>query len=285
MKEITQVLHALASHIQGIPAVEMAFAFGSRINGTSTNESDLDIAVYYTPSEVPFDFETDTKFPGEEELWGELEHIAGLSIDLVVLNRAPATLGYAVIQTGTPLLIRNVSLCWGYYLTASREAEDFRAFTEEYWRIKQRSTSLSEMDRSRLVRIIDFLESEMRDYDSLKALTRESYGIHAPVRRNAERFAENIVNASIDIAKIVLASSGLPIPQTYGEVLSNLSLIEGFDTKSAGRLSAYAKLRNVLAHEYLEIRFERVSDFIFNSRPFYQALVDYVKKRYFPTTS
>jgi uncharacterized protein YutE (UPF0331/DUF86 family) len=146
--------------------------------------------------------------------------------------------------------------------------------------IKQRSRSLSDIDRTRLIRIVDFLESEMRDYISFDGLTRGPYETQGIVLRNAERFVENIVNAGIDIAKIVLASSGMPIPQTYGESLSDLALLEGFDSNVAARLSQFAKLRNVVAYEYLDLRFARISRFIVDSHPAYRNLAEYVKSRF-----
>ena len=50
----------------------------------------------------------------------------------------------------------------------------------------------------------------------------------ASLRRDLERWAENLVNASVDFARIVLASSGGRIPETYREAVRDLSIVPGF---------------------------------------------------------
>ena len=79
--------------------------------------------------------------------------------------------------------------------------------------IKERSQSLSPQDKERLTRIVDFLKTELKDIDKFKDLDQKTYERNTDVRRSAERWAENIVNASIDIAKILLASNKAKIPR------------------------------------------------------------------------
>ena len=98
------------------------------------------------------------------------------------------------------------------------------------------------------------------------------------MRRNVERWAENLVNASIDMAKILLAAHGVAMPQSYRESLRNLSSLTGFVPDNAERLASFAKLRNTLAHEYLNLRFKQLSDFIREAEPHYRTLLEYVKK-------
>lgn len=266
--------------LEAVPGVRMAFAFGSRVVGNPTDESDLDIAVYFASRERPFDMEVGGFFDGEDGLWADLEKTARLSVDLVVLNRAPATLADAILRTGIPLVVKDPSLHRGFQLAVAREAEDYRAFAEDFWRIKLRSRSLTPIDRDRLIRIVDFLESEMGSYPQLAGLSADGYRGEPSVRRDAERFVENVVNSSIDIAKIVLAAEARPIPQTYGEALSALGTLPGFDAAAAERLSAHTRLRNVLAHQYLDMKFDRIRAFLSASAPDYRALVDWTKARY-----
>ena len=84
-------------------------------------------------------------------------------------------------------------------------------------------------------------------------MQRSAYISDANFRRNVERWVENLVNASIDIAKILLASQGLPMPQTYRDALSSLSVIGGFEV--AEEAASFARGRNVLADDYLDIKF------------------------------
>jgi len=67
-------------------------------------------------------------------------------------------------------------------------------------------------DNERLMRIINFMELELND---LKRFTQIEYGEYQEdrdKRRNLERCIENVVNASLDIAKILLASQESEIP-------------------------------------------------------------------------
>jgi len=81
------------------------------------------------------------------------------------------------------------------------------------------------------------------------------------LRRNLDRWVEMLINAAIDIAKIVLSSEHKPVPRTYGQILEDLESTAPFD-ELAGRLKPLAPLRNTMAHEYLDLRFGRVREFV-----------------------
>lgn len=255
----------------------MAFLFGSYARGTEISESDMDIAVYFAPRDGSVEWEEERFYEGEDTIWGDVERLAGKKTDLVILNRAPSTLAFSVLREGIPIIIKDRALYLRFYLTTSTEAADFRDFVNEFWEIKQRSRSLSDVDRERLIRVLDFLEMELTDYSQFGSLTRMAYETDASARRNVERWAENIVNASLDISKILLASERKRIPQTYREMLAELALLEGFDSETAEKLAAFSKLRNILAHEYLDIRFNQIKRFIDTAEPVYTELVSFVK--------
>ncbi len=255
----------------------MAFLFGSYAKERETLDSDLDVAVYFKPPGKEVEWEEAKEYTEEDTLWEAIEKKAGVNTDLIVLNRAPSTLASTIIQEGIPIIIKNHSLYWRYYLIVSSEATAFRDFMEDFWRIKQRSGSLSEIDRERLLRIVDFLEEELKEYPNFKNITQETFERESAKRRNLERWVENIVNASIDIAKILLASEKKRIPQTYHDVLKNLSLLKGFHTRTADNLARFVKLRNILAHEYLDLRFKRIKYFIQESEHDYKTLLSFVK--------
>ena len=97
-------------------------------------------------------------------------------------------------------------------------------------------------------------------------------------RRSVERWVENIVNASIDISKILLASEKKKLPDTYREVLDSLCELPGFDKGLSVKLADNTKLRNVLAHEYLDLRFEKLQSFVLSADGVYKKLISYVNK-------
>ncbi len=241
-------------------------------------DSDIDIAVYFRPPKSMQGIETEYIDKDEDAIWRDMEILAERNVDFVVLNRAPAALVCSVFDEGVPLSIKDESLYHQLYIRASTEAEDFRGFVKDFWAIKQRSRSLSEADNDRLMRIIDFLETELADIPHFENITKKRYLSDNDFRRNVERFVENIANASIDIAKILLASEKKRIPQTYRESLGNLTSLEGFPAHSAEKLSQNALLRNILAHEYLDLRFEKIKTFISTAKPLYSQLAEYSKQ-------
>lgn len=246
--------------------VLLAFIFGSSVRGAQGEDSDLDIGIYLSNKTE------------EDKIWREISKIVEREIDLVVLNDAPATLISNVFKTGIPLVIKDRKLYWNLYLPKSLEAEDFLEFAESYWRIYSRSASLIPEDKVRLLERIQFLESEFREIEGFKELTLEEYRQDKVKRRNIERWTENIINATIDIAKVVLASEKKEMPRTYEQALSSFGFFIGFEEKEANELSTFARLRNILAHEYLDVTYDRIKKFIIASPPLYEKILNFLSK-------
>jgi len=246
--------------------VLLAFIFGSSARGVEGEDSDLDIGVY---------LKNRTE---EDEIWREISKIVEREIDLVVLNDAPATLVSNAFKTGIPFVIKDRKLYWNLYLAKSLEAEDFLEFAESYWRIYSRSASLIPEDKVRLLERIQFLESEYQEMGEFNALTFEEYRQDKAKRRNIERWTENVINATIDIAKIVLAAEKREMPRTYEQALSDFGIFIGLEVKEAGDLSTFARLRNILTHEYLDVTYERIKKFIVASRSIYEVMLKFLSK-------
>ncbi len=272
-----EILEKLKTYFASRDEIVMAFLFGSAAKGTMTDESDVDIAVYFKSESDRVDLEEKKSFPELNEIWRDVEKITQRNTDIVVLNNASANVASAAISNGQPIIIKDQALYWRFYLPITSLAEDFRIFVESFWKIKERSQSLSEEDRERLIRTIDFMKDELTDLGKFKNLDQQTYEKNQDQRRNVERWTENIVNASIDIAKIILASSKQKIPGTYKEVLANLALLPKFNKPTAEKLAAFATLRNFLAHEYFDLRFKEIRNFVENAGETYRYLFDYAR--------
>lgn len=258
------------------PSVEMAFIFGSRIKGKETIESDLDVAVYFRPKSGNLDCEEEVFFEEENEIWNDVEKIAKCKVDLVVLNRAPGILASSIIKNGEPIIIKNRLRYLDFMLRISSAAIDFREFIKDFRAIKARSSSLSLEDKDRLIKLTDFLETELSDCDKYKDLDFKTYETNGEKRRSVERWIENIINASIDVAKVILASQKKQLPDTYIDTLKMLITLPNFDEKIAEKMAFFVKLRNIIAHEYLDLRFRQIQEFIKDSKNLYPYLVNYV---------
>ena len=271
-----ELVKKLNSILSSYEEITFAYLFGSFAKGYGGENSDIDIGVYYNPENEPYDFEDEVSFPSEDDIWRAVEYGTGKETDMVVLNRSPATVCAAVLHEGTCLFIRNREIFLDFFLRATVQAEDFREFERDYAAIKKRSLSLNEIDRNRLVRIVDFCAAEIEDVKNLTDLSKKQYIQNSTDRRNIERLIENLVNSSIDIAKIILASEKKHIPQTYRETVENLGMVEGFNSDIMKRLASHTKLRNILAHEYLDIKFIHITGFLEHTDDDYLYLINTV---------
>jgi uncharacterized protein YutE (UPF0331/DUF86 family) len=129
----------------------------------------------------------------------------------------------------------------------------------------------------RLIKHITFLENEVRDYKYFSSLSWKEYNEDRNKRRNVERWIENIINSSIDISKIILNTEGLRLPDTYKEIVTALSTVQGFNKDDMEKLSAWVRLRNIISHEYLDIRWSSIKRFISETEPLYKRFIDKVK--------
>ena len=114
----------------------MAFVFGSEANRSAGLESDLDIAVYFKPTGREIEWESQTRYPEEDRIWLNLEKIAGKDVDLLILNRAASTIADTVLREGKPLFIRDEKIYLDFLLRVSLEAEDYRDFVEDFYKMK-----------------------------------------------------------------------------------------------------------------------------------------------------
>lgn len=278
MTDIEEKIKFLREYFKKRDDVSMAFVFGSHAKEREISESDFDLAIYFKPIGRETEWEEDRNYEKENEIWLDVERIVKRNVDLVILNNAASTIAFEVLQTGKPIVIKNRLLYLRFFSRVSFEAIDFRELVKDFYAIKQRSASLTEKDSVDLLRKIDFLEDELKDLHRFTDINQEIYQSNASIRREVERWAENIVNCSIDTAKILLASEKKRMPDTYKDLLASLSLLSGFDKNLARKLAGFAKLRNLLAHEYLDIRFGQIKKFIDEAGPLYSKLADFVKQ-------
>ncbi|MDI3309967.1 MAG: DUF86 domain-containing protein [Thermoanaerobacterium sp.] len=121
---------------------------------------------------------------------------------------------------------------------------------------------LNESDKLNILKRIDFIQIELNDLDEYKKLTYEVYNTDRITRRNVERIIENISNALIDISKIIIANENIDIPNSYREIILKLGEIETIDEELAKSIAEIARLRNVLAHQYLDIKWSYIKTFL-----------------------
>ena len=256
--------------------VSMAFLFGSQARNLAKQSSDWDIGVYFKPKEY-LELEKEGDYPKEGRLYNDLVDILKADVDFLVLNRARPSLAFSILNSGFPLVVKDRKLYLRLLCKTSYEAIDFWDFVYDFWKIRERVKSLSPEDRAILIEHLAFLEDEFKDLEEFKKLTWDEYRKDRFKRRNVERWVENLVMASLDIAKITLASEKKEIPQTYKDTLKILGLLY-FDSSFAERFSQFAELRNIVVHEYLDLKWGKIKNFVGEAENLYPEFIERIKK-------
>jgi len=122
------VVEKLKKYFSSKKDIGFAVIFGSHILGKTFRESDIDIAIY---------FKEGYSVESIKKIWRELEGISGKDVDLVILNTAPPLIAYTAIR-GKAMVINDFRVYLDYMLSTSQEAEDFREFFIDMWRLKER---------------------------------------------------------------------------------------------------------------------------------------------------
>ncbi len=112
---------------------------------------------------------------------------------------------------------------------------------------------------ARLINHRNFLIGEIRDFPVYSETSYSKYLQDRRFRREIERWIENILISVVDICKIVLTLENVDIPDTYRKIVSDTFLFFGEISKE---VSNFISLRNVIVHEYLDIRWERIERFL-----------------------
>lgn len=267
---------AIRAALEPFPHLLFGFLFGSAAARRLRSDSDLDVALYQESMGM-LEIEAERELEQEADIQIAVERATQRNVELLNLNRAPATVCAAALVTGHPVLMRDAAFHSRYFLAVTAAASDFLRTENEYRAIRDRSRSLTAADRSRLRRILDFIETELEDRGQFRGVTLERYRADRNLRRNLDRWVEMLINAALDVGKVVLASERRPVPYTYGQILTELESVESF-SDLAGQLRPLAALRNVLAHEYLELRYRRVAHFADTGAPAIAQLADLARK-------
>ena len=278
MQETDSKIRQLKKYFSDQQEVSFAFLFGSHAAGSARTASDWDVAIYITTQHNRLEWEVENTFPDEERIWRDITDILQTdNVDLLILNRAPASIAEAALS-GMPLDVKNEALRRRFLRIISSEAEDYRRFVDDFYAISERSQSLTDRDREDLKRTIDFVEEQMGLYPVYREFTQREYESEPRKRNEMERWLENIINAVIDISKVYLASNHRLIPPTYRENVARAAREFGLEDGIVEVFEKWVRLRNTLAHEYLDLKWKGLTDFAQTSEPLIRQFVDAAKK-------
>ncbi len=270
-----EIIAQLRQYFEGRPEVAFVFLFGSRASGDERPSSDVDVAVYFFPKQRrPVEFEEDVHYPTETEIWEDLEDLLHREVDLVVLNRVPATVAVEALR-GVPVLIRDEGLYLDFDRAVFFQALDFTEWylsdflgDKTWWKSRLR----------RLAHLLEFLEAEIADWATFREFTWQRHLSHRADRRNVERWVENLVLGSVDAAKMVLKLEGIHLPQSYREIVSSLAAVEGFEADTVSELACWTRLKNIITYEYLNGEWDQIKAFIQQAEPYFRRFLKALRK-------
>ncbi|MGQ9780014.1 MAG: type VII toxin-antitoxin system HepT family RNase toxin [Bacillota bacterium] len=120
--------------------------------------------------------------------------------------------------------------------------------------------------REAIIRRLEFVRTELTDLEAFTGLEYSRYLSDRVIRRNIERMIENIINALTDIGKIILAQTDVEMPESYRGIFEKLGALGWLDAGLATRLAEATRLRNILAHQYLDIKWKHIEAFLAQGR-------------------
>jgi uncharacterized protein YutE (UPF0331/DUF86 family) len=138
---------------------------------------------------------------------------------------------------------------------------------------------LLQTDKSKLILHIDYLEKEL-PYRSVyeEEVDFKIYHAQRSKRLEVERWVESLINTTLDICKIFLTIKEEQIPETSREILFQIGSRIYDREEQAVAFSELAKIRNTLAHRYLDIRWVDIKRFMQMVPELYPAFINFVKK-------
>lgn len=155
MANSARAIQLLKEYFEKEPNIALAFLFGSRAKGRENKLSDWDIAVYFKPHQFG-ELETKEIYPKEEKIWSDVIRLLDTEVDLLTLNRARPPLVFSVLRSGIPLALKDRRLYLKLLLKTHYEAVDFGKFVYDFWKIRERSASVSLEDRAILIEHLVF---------------------------------------------------------------------------------------------------------------------------------
>ncbi|MDI6754736.1 MAG: DUF86 domain-containing protein [Thermodesulfobacteriota bacterium] len=134
-------------------------------------------------------------------------------------------------------------------------------------------------DRSKLIPHVDYLEKELPFLaEYVKEIDWRVYELQRSKRFEIERWVENLINATLDISKMVLTIMGDEIPETSREVLFKIGSRIYEKEEEAETFSELAKIRNTLAHRYLDLRWNYIKRFLEIAPNLYPRFIYFTKR-------
>ncbi|MBI4866880.1 MAG: DUF86 domain-containing protein [Candidatus Wallbacteria bacterium] len=109
------------------------------------------------------------------------------------------------------------------------------------------------VNRPVLLRRLQALEQYLGRLERLASTPLDRYLENDTLQAACERWLHLAAESVLDVANHVIASRGLPPPEGYADTFRVLCDAGVLEPGLSSRLAAFARLRNILVHDYLRI--------------------------------
>lgn len=121
---------------------------------------------------------------------------------------------------------------------------------------------MNQTDKSKIIPHIRFIEKELEYLEIYKKeIDWKVYQTQREKRLEVERWTECIINAVLDTSKILFAIGRKDVPETSRELLFKIGATLFKREEEAVSFSELARIRNTLAHRYLDLRWKDIKRF------------------------
>ena len=133
-------------------------------------------------------------------------------------------------------------------------------------------------DKSKIVPNVDYLEKELQFLPGYeKEIDWKVYQSQRSKRLEIERWVESLINATLDISKMLLTIKEGEIPETSREVLFWIASHVYNKEEEAEAFSELAKIRNTLARRYLDMKWGDIKRFLRIAPQLYPPFLNFIK--------
>lgn len=137
---------------------------------------------------------------------------------------------------------------------------------------------LNPSDKAKIAPHLEYLEKELSFLSQYqKEIDWKIYQSNRSKRLEIERWVECIINAVLDISKMLLTIRRDSTPETSREVLFLIASSIFDKEEDAETFSELAKIRNTLAHRYLDMRWQDIKMFLQMAPNLLYPFLDYIK--------
>lgn len=241
--------------------------FGSTALGATGR--DVDIAVMPLS---PLDDLTD-----REGLFEELSRaLEPAHLDLTLLSNASWLLAWQVARDGICLLGQSA-------FDRFRELAFWRKVDSQWWSWAERSylanflSREKTMDKDLIQRRLVQMAQYLSELEMVLGHSQEQFESNPLLLRTAERDTELLVECAAKINTAVGQSKNIPPSDYYSSFFSLVP--DWLDRESAGELAKVARLRNMLIHQYEDVRPEQVYQAAKRAAPLWRTYLQAVSQK------